>query len=177
MHAHLRKLDKLKKRLQRIVDEDNLAFHRELIQRTAVEMGVDIVDFAAALLQMSQPHLLQKTVRDETPQPKAVVSTPTYRYVRYRLDVGTKHQVGKDELLEILVDESGVDRNRIVRLDMRDTYTLVDLPEGMPADIFQLLTEATVGNEHALNIKRVKPNRRRPRDVRTGQSSDAAELN
>ncbi len=154
------KLDKLHQRLQRIVSHENLDLHRTLIQQTSSQLGIDLLDCAAALLYLNQPHLLPNAnvaITVSTPAPKAPT---TQRNVRYRLDVGNHHQVSQEALLAVLIEESGVDKKRIARIDMRDTYTLVDLPDGMPADIFQLLTEATVG-EHKLNIKRVKPNRRR----------------
>ena len=76
-------------------------------------------------------------------------------FVRYRLDVGRKHQASLDEIENVLVEVSGVDRKRIGRLDIRNYYTLVDLPDGMPADIFQLLSETEIQRQK-LNIKRIK---------------------
>jgi hypothetical protein len=46
------------------------------------------------------------------------------------------------------------------------------LPDGMPADIFQLLSEATV-NGYLLSIKRVKPNRKKFRDPKRGNDQKA----
>ena len=85
--------------------------------------------------------------------------TQRQRLVRYRLDVGSQHQITREQLQNVLVQESGVDRKRIGRIDMRDTHTLVELPEGMPADIFQILFETTLAGRQ-LAIKRIKPNRR-----------------
>lgn len=166
MHVHPRKLEKLKKRLQLILAQENLQAQRGVIQQTSMELGIEPVDYAAALLYISQPHLFQNTTAEQEsprPAPPQVFKTPHYRNVRYRLDVGKNHQLDREQLLAILIEESGVDRKRIARIDMRDSYTLVDLPDGMPADIFQLLSEATVQG-HPLNIKRVKPNRRKLRD-------------
>ena len=92
------------------------------------------------------------------------------RNVRYRLDVGTQHQITEEQLLTVLIEESGVDRKRISRVNMREAYTLVDLPDGMPADIFQLLREATVGGRQ-LKIKRVKSNRRKIQELKQNADS------
>lgn len=169
MRVQPRQLDKLKKRLQRAMLAEDLALHRELIRDTAAELDIDALDCAAALLKLSQPHLLQTPKSTDpgiAPQPRPPATSPTprpYRKVRYRLDVGNNHQIAEADIMAVLIEESGVDRKCISRIEMRDSYTLVDLPEGMPADIFQLLTEAELGG-HKLNIKRVKPNRKRPRD-------------
>ncbi len=156
-----RKEDKFKRRLQRIVAEEDLAMQRDLIQRAAAELDIDLLTCAAALVYLSQPNLYP--VRKQ--QPKLLLPLPhsrnphaSYKMVRYRLAVGSQHQVSREDIQAVLIEESGVDRKRIGRIDIRDTHTLVELPDGMPADIFQVLTEAAIG-PHRLNIKRVKPNK------------------
>lgn len=167
MHVHPRKLDKLKKRLQQVLKQQDLDAHRAVIQQLSSELAIDTVDCAAALLCIGQPHLFRNHREQEEPKVQAQpIQSPNCRNVRYRLDVGTTHRIDQEQLLAVLIEESGVDRKRIARVDMRDTYTLIDLPDGMPADIFQLLSEATVG-DHKLNIKRVKPNRRKFREIKT----------
>lgn len=165
MHVHPRKLEKLKKRLQATLARENLRAHKQIAMQLGAELGIDPADCAAALLFISQPHLFRNTVDPETPAPPLppVFKAPAYRNVRYRLDVGKNHRIDQEQLLAVLIEESGVDRKRVARIDMRDSYTLVDLPDGMPADIFQLLSEVTVQG-HPLNIKRIKPNRRKFRD-------------
>lgn len=154
------------KYLRQVIAERNLASQRELIQDTAARLDVSLLDCAAALLCLSQPLLL--------PQSKSLESNtdglpkPNYRSVRYRLDVGSQHHVTKEQIQAVLIEESGVDKKRIGRIDIRHNYTLVELPDGMPADIFQLLSEATLG-ERKLAIKRVKANRRRQREAKDGE--------
>lgn len=161
MNVHPRKLEKFKRRLQNVLDQQDLQAHRTVIQQLSDDMAIDPIDCSAALLFINQPHLFQSP--KETPPP--IVKTSNFRNVRYRLDIGTQHHVTEEQLLAVLIEESGVDKKRISRIDMRDTYTLVDLPDGMPADIFQLLREATVGDRQ-LNIKRCKPNRRRSKEIK-----------
>ena len=166
MPVHPRKLEKLKKRLQHVLKQESLQAHRSIVQQLNGEMAISPTDFAAALLFINQPHLFQNKQEPEESHAALVpLKIPAYRNVRYRLDVGISHQITEEQVLAVLIEESGVDRKRIARMDMRDTYTLVDLPDGMPADIFQLLSEAMVEGRR-LNIKRVKPNRRKFRDVK-----------
>ncbi len=169
-----RKEDKFKKRLQRIVKEEDLAAHRELVERTAAELNVDLLTCAAALVYLSQPNLYPGV--KQSPKLTAIepVRNPLpaahYKMVRYRLAIGTQHQASRDAIQAVLIEESGVDIKRIGRIDIRDSYTLVELPDGMPADIFQLLTDAQIG-EHKLNIKRVKPNKFRQMRQQSGDES------
>ena len=150
----------LEKNLAAILCRQNLDSQREIIQATAARLNIDLLDCAAALLYLSQPQTQFQTPPKPLEPPRKETTKPnTYRFVRYRLDVGSQHNVAKEQIQAVLIDESGVDRKRIGRIDIRHNYTLVELPDGMPADIFQLLSEATIG-ERKLAIKRVKPNRR-----------------
>ncbi|MGZ4998901.1 MAG: DbpA RNA binding domain-containing protein [Methylomonas sp.] len=165
--ARGRQEDSLENCLEQIISGRNLAAQRELIQDAAARLNVSLLDCAAALLYLNSPGLV-------SPQPKSPENKsdarprPNYRSVRYRLDVGIQHGATKEQIQAVLIEESGVDSKRIGRVDIRHNYTLVELPDGMPADIFQLLSEATVGGRK-LAIKRVKPNRRRPREAKDGK--------
>lgn len=164
MQAKLRKEEKFKKRLQKALAHENLHQQRELIQRLASELKVDMLDCAAALVYLSQPNLyraVNKTPAEcvDTLGFDIPLATPKKKTVRYRLEVGSQHQVKIEEIKDILVAESGVDRNRIGRVDIRDDHTIVELPDGMPADIFQLLAEVEIRRQK-LNIKRLKSQRK-----------------
>ncbi len=157
--ADSRKEDSLENCLQQIIARQDLSSQRELIQRTAARLNVSLLDCAAALIYMNPPPQSKSSESKSDALPKSI-----YRSVRYRLDVGAQHNVTKEQIQAVLVEESGVDIKRIGRIDIRHNYTLVELPDGMPADIFQLWSEATIGGRR-LAIKRVKPNRRRQREV------------
>ena len=162
MQAHPRKLEKLKKRIQHVLKQQDLQSHRTVIEQITCELAINPVDCASALLFIGQPHLFQNPKVKESPKTLIPPFKPAInRNVRYRLDVGSRHQITEEQLLMVLINESGVERKRISHVDMRETYTIVDLPDGMPADIFQLLNEATVEGRR-LNIKRVKRTTQHP---------------
>ncbi|WP_305907158.1 DbpA RNA binding domain-containing protein [Methylomarinum sp. Ch1-1] len=167
MQAKVRKEQKFKKRLQKVLESENLQLQRELIQRISAELDLTMLDCAAALVYLSQPNLYQSigkaAARSDTDL-EIPLTAPKNRTVRYRLDIGHKHQVRLDDIKNILVAESGVERKRIGRVDIRHHYTIVELPEGMPADIFQLLAEVEI-RQQKLKIKRLRPQRkfRQPR--------------
>jgi hypothetical protein len=80
---------------------------------------------------------------------------PAVKMVRYRLDIGKKHQLTVNELKKVLVEESGVDKNNINNVMIHGQYTLIELPDEMPQDIFQHLKTVEI-NSQKLNIKRLK---------------------
>lgn len=85
----------------------------------------------------------------------AAATQPGIKMVRYRLDVGCKHQITPEELKKVLIEESGVDKNNINNINIQGDYTLVELPDEMPPDIFQHLKAVEI-NQHKLDIKRIK---------------------
>ncbi len=143
--------------LKKVLAQEDLSQHKALVKRLSSELKVSVLDCAAALSLLNNPKLGRKVV--ERVDIGAITVSAKQKVVRYRLDVGLTHQVSADEIKDMLVDVSGVERKRIAWMDIRSFYTLVDLPDGMAADIFQLLSETEINNQQ-LNIKRVKHQRR-----------------
>jgi hypothetical protein len=153
----------LKKTLQKILETEDLEFHRELTTIQAIELGVSLLDYTAALSLLNQkntrfnikenPSVSGNNESNANAEPASKLFKP--KLVRYRIEIGNKHQVTMDEIKIVLIEVSGVDKNNIGRLDIRNHYTLVDLPDGMSSDIFQLLADTEI-NRQRLNIKRVK---------------------
>jgi hypothetical protein len=137
----------LKGRLQHILATTALDKQRELIAALATELDTDVESCAAALLYLTLP----------APLPLLPIEPNNLiKMVRYRLDVGSQHQITVDLLKKVLVEESGVDKNNINNINIRGLYTLIDLPDAMPADIFLHLKTVEI-NQRPLGIKRIKP--------------------
>lgn len=105
--------------------------------------------------------------------PATGIVPPGIKMVRYRLDVGSKHQVTSEELKKVLIEESGVDKNNIKHINIQGEYTLVELPDEMPQDIFMHLKSVEI-KQRKLDIKRVRPrNKRRDNYGRRGKKRAA----
>ena len=143
----------LKNCLQQILVDENLATHRALIKKTAADLNIDPLDCASVPLYLLQTG---KNITDVKQKTNAlVINPPNIKMVRYRLAVGIQHQISLETLKQVLVEESGVDKNNISNVNIRDGYTLIDLPDEMPLDIFQHLKLVEI-NQHKLDIRRVK---------------------
>ena len=157
--------DKLKNSLKLILEQQDLSPHSAIIIQLAEELQVSILECAAALFILNEADSSQnkpdtnKNQDFNSTKEDLLQKVSKHKSVRYRLDVGKKHQVSADEITKTLIEVSGVDRVCISRIDIRNFYTMVELPEGMPADIFQLLAETRI-NKQKLNIKRIKYQRR-----------------
>lgn len=62
----------------------------------------------------------------------------------FRLEVGRVHDVRAGSIVGAIAGESGLDSGRIGRIDIFDDYSTVQLPAGMPPEIFQKLRRAWV---------------------------------
>jgi ATP-dependent RNA helicase DeaD len=62
----------------------------------------------------------------------------------YRIEVGHEHGVKPGNIVGAIANEAGLDSQFIGRLSIRDHYSLIDLPEGMPSEIFQHLQKVWV---------------------------------
>jgi hypothetical protein len=146
----------LKECVQQILLSENLTLHRSLIETLTFELNIDSLDCASVLL-----HLLQsgKTItlveQNISSPPLSDISQSHIKMVRYRLGVGSKHQLSLETLKQVLIEESGVDKNNINNVNIKELYTLIDLPDEMPLDIFQHLKSVEI-NQHKLDIRRVK---------------------
>ena len=62
----------------------------------------------------------------------------------FRLEVGHNHSVKIKNLVEAIANKSGLDRRYIGRINIYGDYSEIDLPEGMPKDVFKDLKKVRV---------------------------------
>ncbi|MDE2304340.1 MAG: DEAD/DEAH box helicase [Gammaproteobacteria bacterium] len=80
----------------------------------------------------------------------------------FRVEVGAVHGVRPSNLVGAIANEAGIDGAHIGRIEIREDFSLVDLPVGMPERIFRRLQRARVlGRE--LQISRAAPEGEGPR--------------
>ena len=73
----------------------------------------------------------------------------------FRIEVGHAHQVRPANIVGAIASEAGLDSSFIGRIDIFDRYSTVDLPQGMPTDLFHVLKNVRVAGQR-LNISRMK---------------------
>jgi ATP-dependent RNA helicase DeaD len=69
----------------------------------------------------------------------------------YRIEVGHEHGVKPGNIIGAIANEAGLESQYIGRLSIRGNYSLIDLPDGMPGEIFQHLKKVWV-NQQMLHI-------------------------
>ena len=73
----------------------------------------------------------------------------------YRLKVGHKHDVKPGNIVGAIANEAGLDASDIGRIDIEEAYSFVDLPTGMPKEIFMHLKKVWVAGQQ-LRISRLR---------------------
>jgi len=163
---------------QRITDTlamGDLSLFSQLIEQYENENNVPAVEIAAAIAKMLQggvPFLLK-----DQPQSKRSVKweregrdnrgegssgkrgrKPRRNDIglgedmqRYRLEVGYKDKVKPGNIVGAIANEAGLDSGHIGRINIRDDFTLVDLPRNLPKDILEVLKKTWVAGQQ-LNL-------------------------
>jgi ATP-dependent RNA helicase DeaD len=73
----------------------------------------------------------------------------------FRIEVGSQHGIRPGNIVGAIANEAGIEGVHIGRVDIREDYSYVDLPEGMPTQVFKDLQKVRVAGRE-LRISRVK---------------------
>mgnify|MGYP003627115321 CR=1 FL=1 len=114
--------------------------------------------------------------RTERPTGKRVSkakSKPPEGMERYRLEVGHDHEVKPGNIVGAIANEAGLDAENIGHIDIYSGYSIVELPEGMPRDVFRALKKVWVSGRQ-LNITHDTPERGNAAETSTGATKGAA---
>ncbi len=74
-------------------------------------------------------------------------SGPDAGMARYRVEVGHVHGVRPGNIVGAIANEAGLDSSAIGRIGIRDEYSLVDLPDDLPAEVIEHLRKVWVSGQ------------------------------
>ncbi|WP_017429826.1 DEAD/DEAH box helicase [Vreelandella jeotgali] len=142
---------------------------RELVEKL-VDEGHNAVDLAAVFAQMARADeapigRLQAPRKERNPRESRQKgaprrnSGPSEGMVRYRVSVGHKDGVKPGQLVGALANEGGIEGARIGRIDIRNAFSTVELPKGLPASLLAKMARARVSG-HPLEISEDRAPRR-----------------
>ena len=139
---------------QTLASED-LSVFTTLIEEVAKDQDIPVIQVAAALAKLSHgntPFFIpakkdEKKTKIETDPPKVARIIPIEKGMeRYRIEVGRRHGVRPRNIVGAISNESGLDSKHIGNIDINPEFSFIDLPYGMPKDIFRLLEKTRVGS-------------------------------
>ncbi|WP_413403204.1 MULTISPECIES: DEAD/DEAH box helicase [unclassified Synechococcus] len=163
------RLNRLRSRLSQAASAESneeTSLLQELIERVGQENELSMEQLAVAALKLAvgdQPLLVQgdegwlKTParadrRDDRRDPRGrrrvdrESRPPEDNMMRYRVEVGYRDRVKPGNLVGAIANESGLQGRMIGRIQIFDSHSLVDLPKGMPEDVYNALRRLKVMN-------------------------------
>ncbi|MCU7921554.1 MAG: DEAD/DEAH box helicase [Candidatus Thiodiazotropha sp. (ex Dulcina madagascariensis)] len=149
-----------------------LDFMQSLLEQYQQEHDVPALEIAAALAKLSigDRPLLLKPEKEKPARRDREKSAPKERQEkrrtkpqtrpvkgmeRFRIEVGHQHEVKPGNIVGAIANEAGLDAQHIGHIDIHTDFSLVDLPVGMPNDVFQDLKRVWVCGQR-LNITRLE---------------------
>jgi ATP-dependent RNA helicase DeaD len=152
-----------KQRISDALAENALGIYEQLVNEYANESGAEPMQIAAALARLAQgiePLLLVEKApghtRENSPReqrsrkqkggtkPTPLKDFPDIEMCRYRVEVGHNHNVKPGNIVGAIANEADLESRYIGSIDIYDDYSTVDLPSGMPKEIFHDLRKARV---------------------------------
>lgn len=168
-----RRMDQFKNRIINVFGHQNIGFFTKCAHQLSEELNMSLEEIAPALLclaQEEQPLQIPKGPDIKLPEggkdrkekkgkkerkPKRsqdLFDDEDFDYSTFRLAVGRKDNIQVGNIVGALANEAGLDSQYIRNIKLKDTYTLVDLPAGMPKELLNHLKNVRVG-QRKLNIK------------------------
>ncbi|MGZ8162829.1 MAG: DEAD/DEAH box helicase [Methylobacter sp.] len=175
-----KRIARFKQNITDTLAAEELSFFSQLIEQYQQEHNVTALEIASALAKLVQgetPLLMQnlpkksrepkedRSQRTDRPQreerlqrdrkPKRVFgSGPDIEMEVFRIEVGHNHGVKPGNIVGAIANETGIDGDHIARIRIEDDYSTVELPAGMPKELFNELKKIRVAGQQ-LNISRM----------------------
>ncbi len=170
------RINKFKQRITDTLAAEELSFYSQLINQYQVEHDVPALDIAAALAKLMQgdtPLLLKEPSRkprkdsererersddrrggEKERGPKRERGrAAAVEMEMFRIEVGHSDGVKPGNIVGAIANETGIDGDHIARIKIEENYSTVELPAGMPKDLFQALKKVRVVGK-PLNISK-----------------------
>ncbi len=152
-----KRLAAFKERISSTMTTQDLSFFSTLVNEYRDENDLDFREIAAALACMVQgdaPLLLpdepikgfKKKATQAVGVPNEKMRTTETRsgMERYRIEIGKDHEVKPANIVGAIAGEADLDGSYIGSISIFDGYSTVDLPEGMPKEILDLLQNVQI---------------------------------
>jgi ATP-dependent RNA helicase DeaD len=193
------RIDRFVAMVRETIGEQDLDFYYRLVSRIEKEQETSALDIAAALTYLSQksrPFIVDdldvptgkqsrgdyESGREKSERPSRGKKSDRSRQTDiprevYRIEVGKLHEATPREIVGAITNEAGLDGQMIGRVEIREDHSLVELPTGMPKDIYQHLRRVFVCGQR-LNIELAneglsRNNKRKPAGKKKTKHKDA----
>ena len=169
------RVSRFTERIAAVAAEQDVSVFQDIITKFADESGTDMATIAAALAQIGQqgrPLFVKDRPRKQhertngygsqtgsretskrphqkgKPKPAGrQIGPPEPGKDRYRLEVGWRDGVKPGNIVGAIANEGGLSGEHIGPINIHDSFSTVDLPSGMPREVFQTLCRTRVAGK------------------------------
>ncbi|MDO8846445.1 DEAD/DEAH box helicase [Methylicorpusculum sp.] len=174
-----KRISRFKQRITDTLAAEELSFFTQLMEQYQTEHNVTAIQIASALAKIVQgdtPLLIKnppkstresssdsrpskfdnsdKPARDRSDRKPRRSGESDVEMETYRIEVGRSHGVKPGNIVGAIANETGLDGDHIARIKIEENYSTVELPAGMPKDLFNDLKKVRVAGL-PLNISRM----------------------
>jgi ATP-dependent RNA helicase DeaD len=176
--VNARRIEKFKAQIVQAAALEETKRYRPILEQLEAETGLAPIDLAAALATLVQSSTqLLPAQADDLPRPPVEPRREPPREAgsrdarpprdtgprrtaagpmeTFRIEVGSLHDIKPGNIVGAIANEAGLDGAYIGRIDIREDHSFVDLPEGMPREIFKTLKQTRLAGRE-LRITRVE---------------------
>ncbi|NHZ85652.1 MAG: ATP-dependent helicase, partial [Planctomycetia bacterium] len=171
-----KRIERFKDQITQTLDTEDIEQYAQIIDQYRIETNVPSLEIAAALakllqgdnpllLNLKQEMTLEKSIRekpdrrghhrDRGEKQRKQLSQPGTGMESYKILVGYSHGVKPGNIVGAISNEAELDSKYIGRIEILEEFSVVDLPEGMPQDVLNLLKKVVVSGQR-LNISKFK---------------------
>lgn len=173
-----KRISRFKQRITDTLAAEELSFFTQLMEQYQTEHNVSAIQIASALAKIVQgdtPLLIKnppkstrepsesrpskfdnsdRPARDRSDRKPRRSGESDVEMETYRIEVGRTHGVKPGNIVGAIANETGLDGDHIARIKIEENYSTVELPAGMPKDLFNDLKKVRVAGL-PLNISRM----------------------
>jgi len=155
--------------------DEQMDVFRELVAAYEEAHDVPASDIAAAIAVLAQDGepLLMEALPEPVDRPrsgsKTQRSADSKAWATYRIAVGHRQKIGPRQIVGALANEGGFNRDDFGRIEIKSTFSLVELPPNLPAETLRKLSKTRISGI----LIDLQPDGGRPADARAKQKYNA----
>ncbi|WP_456447699.1 DEAD/DEAH box helicase [Thiolapillus sp.] len=168
-----RRVQRFKERIMETLATADLGLYEEILAGLRQEQDIDPMALASALALLAQGNdpllLTDRPIKEKklhkargesgekpmkkpskrafSTEPLPLKEFPDLEMERFIVDVGYNHDVKPGNIVGAIANEADIDSCYIGCIEIHDEFTTVDLPEGMPREVMEILKKARVAGK------------------------------
>lgn len=144
-----KRVEKVKKKLTRTLEEQDLTLYRKLVDELTEELLIDPADIAAAATLLSVGDKLIET--PNVPDRKQFTFSEE-GMVQLYINIGRKQGISPGDIVGAIANEADIPGKVIGAIDVNDSYTLVDIPAEFVDRVFTNMDRSQIRKKD-MNIR------------------------